>query len=100
MYLIAAETAANITEGAKFFNMLQYRRGLPDEEITEENLHDKILAEYAKEFIGEGQLFYAYKRLRNSVTPINQMAVTAPEKVYVLPLPVTNTYFKNDSYEK
>ena len=94
MYLIAAETAPEITEAAKLFNTLQYHRGLPDQEITADNLQNKILAEYAKEFIGEGQLFYAYKRLRNTVTPINQTAVTTPEKVYVLPLPVTNTYFK------
>ena len=94
MYLIAAETAPEITEAAKLFNTLQYHRGLPDQEITADNLQNKILAEYAKEFIGEGQLFYAYKRLRNSVTPIKQTAVATPEKVYVLPLPVTNTYFK------
>lgn len=94
MYLIAAETAPDIVEGAKFFNALQYHRGLPDKELTADNLQDEILAEYAKEFIGEGQLFYAYKRLKNTVTPINRTAVSTPEKVYVLPLPTTNTYFK------
>ncbi|MCI6618779.1 MAG: RagB/SusD family nutrient uptake outer membrane protein [Prevotella sp.] len=95
MYLIAAETAPSLTEANKYFNALQYHRGLPDEELTSDNLSGMILKEYAKEFIGEGQLFFAYKRLRSDVTPINQTAVTSPGKVYVLPLPVTNTYFQN-----
>lgn len=94
MYLIAAETAASIQDAAEYFNELQYHRGLPDEEITTDNLSTKILDEYAKEFIAEGQLFYAYKRLSHDVKPITKTALSDSEKVYVLPLPTENTYFK------
>lgn len=94
LYLIAAETAPNLSLTNEYFNTLQYHRGLPKVEITAENLQKTILAEYAKEFIGEGQLFYAYKRLNNKVKPILKSALSDPESVYVLPLPKENTFFK------
>lgn len=94
MYLIAAETAADIRDAAGYFNELQYHRGLPDDEITEDKLSAKLLDEYAKEFVAEGQLFYAYKRLNHKVKPITKTALSDAEAVYVLPLPADNTYFK------
>ncbi len=94
MYLIAAETAATLGDAAGYFNELQYHRGLPDADITAANLSTKILDEYAKEFVAEGQLFYAYKRLNNKVKPITKAALNDAEAVYILPLPADNTYFK------
>lgn len=93
MYLIAAETATDIATANRWFNTLQYHRGLADTELTADNLADKLLAEYAKEFLGEGQLFFAYKRLAPQKTPINNTSLTDCESVYVLPLPAENTYF-------
>lgn len=94
MYLIAAETAETIADANSYFNELQYHRGLPAVEITEENLTTTLLAEYAKEFVGEGQLFFAYKRLNNTVKPITKAVLDNSEATYVLPLPTNNTYFK------
>jgi hypothetical protein len=94
LYLIAAETAPTLDLTNQYFNTLQYHRGLPNEEVTAENLQKTILAEYAKEFIGEGQIFYAYKRLNNKVKPILQSAIPNPKSVYVIPLPKENTFFK------
>ena len=94
MYLIAAETAATLGDAAGYFNELQYHRGLPDADITAANLSTKILDEYAKEFVAEGQLFYAYKRLNNKVKPITKAALNDAEAIYILPLPADNTYFK------
>ena len=94
MYLIAAETAATLGDAAGYFNELQYHRGLPDADITAANLSTKVLDEYAKEFVAEGQLFYAYKRLNNKVKPITKAALNDAEAIYILPLPADNTYFK------
>lgn len=94
MYLIAAETAPTVNESAELFNTLQYHRGLPDAEVTQEMLPSLILQEYVKEFIGEGQTFYAYKRLSPEKTPVRNVAVSDPDSVYLLPLPKENSYFK------
>lgn len=95
MYLIATETASNPTDATYYFNQLQYHRGLPNDEITAENMQAKLLAEYAKECIAEGQTFFAYKRMGMSVAPITQKALSDPEAVYILPLPTENTNFTN-----
>lgn len=94
MYLIASEAAGTLEEADRYYNILQYHRGLPNETLTSENLQEKILQEYAKEFIGEGQLFYAYKRMAFNKKPITNTAINNPEAVYVLPLPKENSYFK------
>lgn len=93
MYLIATETAPTLVEANEFFYQLQYHRGLPETELTAENLQTTLLAEYAKEFLGEGQLFYAYKRMAIQKRPIFQTALSDYESVYILPLPTENTYF-------
>lgn len=95
MYLIASETASNLTDATYYFNQLQYHRGLPDDELTTENIQEKLLAEYAKEFIAEGQTFFAYKRMGMNVTPITGRTLSNPEAVYILPLPTENTNFTN-----
>lgn len=95
MYLIAAETASNLTDATYYFNQLQYHRGLPDDELTTENMQEKLLAEYAKEFIAEGQTFFAYKRMGVNVAPITGRTLPNAEAVYILPLPTENTNFTN-----
>jgi hypothetical protein len=94
MYLIAAETASDITTAGTQFNTLLYHRGLPNDNITTDNLKTKLLSEYAKEFIGEGQLFFTYKRLNNKVKPITMSPVSNSASIYILPLPAENSYFK------
>lgn len=93
MYLIAAETAPDATLAATWFNTLLYHRGLPDEEINSNNLKEKLRKEYAKEFLAEGQLFYACKRMNFDRRPILETALTDMQKAYVLPLPAENTDF-------
>lgn len=94
MYLIMAETSATTGEKETWLNQLLYHRGLPDESLEGVDFKARLLQEYAKEFIGEGQLFYAYKRLDSSKSPVTNSAVADPEAVYVLPLPSDNTYFQ------
>lgn len=93
MFLIATETAPTLGDANDYFYQLQYHRGLPETELTVENLQEMLLAEYAKEFLGEGQLFYAYKRMAIQKKPILKTALSDYESVYILPLPTENTYF-------
>lgn len=93
MYLIAAETAPNITLSAEWFNALLYHRGLPDEEITASNMKEKLRKEYAKEFLAEGQLFYACKRMNFDKRPIQETSLSNIQEAYTLPIPVENTDF-------
>ena len=63
-YLIAAEaaiTAVSPSEGLSILRQLQDTRkgGIYD---TTDGLKEEILLEYRRETLGEGQLFYAYKR--------------------------------------
>lgn len=93
MYLIAAETAPNIGLAAEWFNTLLYHRGLPDEELTASNLKEKLRKEYAKEFLSEGQLFYACKRMNYDKRPILETSLSDMQEAYTLPIPAENTDF-------
>lgn len=63
MYYIAAECEPNAADGLKWLDEVRSHRGLTGESFTgTENLSDELLAEYQKEFLGEGQLWYYYKR--------------------------------------
>lgn len=66
MYYIAAECAEDVTTALSYLNLVRVARGLSD--LTEINVPDEatlsaeIMKEYQKEFIGEGQMFFYYKR--------------------------------------
>ena len=54
--------------------------GIAFKELTKE-----IEKEWKKEFLGEGQMFYFYKRLGYTKLPNSSLLIN--EKVYVLPMP-------------
>lgn len=62
MYYIMAECAETPQDAAFWLNKVRDMRALSPVECTEQNLLDEIEKEYRKEFYGEGQLFYFYKR--------------------------------------
>lgn len=84
MYYIAAETAQSSQEASNYLNKLRQARNISNDLIglDEEMLRQEIYKEYKKEFFGEGQLFFYYKRLNAE----NAGAWTMPFK-YVLPMP-------------
>lgn len=79
MYYIVAE-CANSTERLDALKNVRLHRGLT-QDILLDNIDQEIYKEYQKEFTGEGQLFYFYKR-KNIVA---ESASTNYEPV--LPLP-------------
>lgn len=90
-YYIAAEILkdSNPAKAIELLNEVRNHRKLNDfplsESLTPDEIQTEIFKEYRKEFLGEGQLFYYYKRL--NFTQIDGAGVPAGDAVYVLPLP-------------
>ena len=73
-------------------------RGLESEK-KEELLQDYLTLEYRREFFGEGQLFFYYKRLNEERIPDavsdweNEVRMTKTE--YVVPLPESEIKYRD-----
>lgn len=92
VFLILAETAEeNGDDGFTYLNELRAARGLSAFPLNKEtsDLKEEIAREYQKEFIGEGQLFYYYKRKNlagyegNNLRQVKSLNYHS----YVLPIP-------------
>jgi len=96
MYLIAAETATVPADGIAFLNTLRFNRGLTNVAATAV-LATEITKEYRKEFMGEGQLFFYYKRINSATIPNGSAAsgnVTMTALQYIVPLPDAEINFQ------
>src|SRR5690606_2491802 len=72
MYYIAAECLLDLgvdrTKAVAMLNKVRNQRNIPAAldlnaaALTDQQIRDEITKEYLKEFVGEGQLFYYYKR--------------------------------------
>ncbi len=65
IYLIAAECTDNMEEALGYVNAIRDNRNCVDidgTQLTEEALLEYITQEFAREVIGEGQLYFYYKR--------------------------------------
>lgn len=98
-YYIAAEASkdSNPTYAIEQLNKVRSARNLADFALTDnlstDEIQDEIAKEYRKEFLGEGQMFYYYKRLNSP--NIDGAGITAGEHVYVLPMPEYEIEFGN-----
>ncbi len=99
VYYIAAEILKDTDPArtAELLNLARDARNLDDfpleDNLSAEVLDDEIRKEYRKEFLGEGQMFYYYKR-RNAAR-IEGAAIQAGPEVYVLPMPDNEIEFGN-----
>lgn len=90
VYLIAAETAPNPQQGMReYLNVLLPNRGI---NIVTDNLEQALEREYQREFFGEGQLFYYYKRKNKTTLPGNEMAMQSAN--YVVPIPDSEMQYR------
>lgn len=94
MYYILAESAyasADMEKALEYLNTVVTARGLRPlslEDIdTEAKFRRKLVGEYIKEYWGEGQIFFTYKRFNMDMDGVNSKHFTASDDVYVLPLP-------------
>lgn len=78
-------------EAILLLNKVRNARNIPSSQnlsndLTSEDVMKELEKEWRKDFIGDGQLFYYYKRLGVVSIP-NGPAVAYDDKVYVLPMP-------------
>ncbi|UNY98516.1 RagB/SusD family nutrient uptake outer membrane protein [Zhouia spongiae] len=98
MYYIAAETETDETLALQYLNTVRFNRGLVD--LTSEiNINTELEKEYQKEFFGEGQLFFYYKRrniprILNGSSSSSFSRITMDESKYVVPLPDSETKYQ------
>ena len=91
MYYIAAECTDDLGEASRLLNLVRKARGLEEKTFSGfPDVETYLTAEYRREFYGEGQLFYRYKRLNSPTIGegyLIQNISTKMEEVYVFPLP-------------
>jgi len=98
MYLILAECKAktNLLEGIQVINQMKTERrtSVLDETIDEATFTLELSREYEREFYGEGQLFFYYKRMNMPVL-IGADGSNLPmdDAKYTLPLPASEVQF-------
>ena len=94
VYLIAAEGAPTREEALGYINTVRAHRSCRNLEGDNFDLQEAITAEFAREVIGEGQLFYYYKRLAMEEMISGTAASGTYGMVlsnYVMPLPSSET---------
>lgn len=101
MYYIAAESKIGVdnNEAINLLNTVREHRNIDKLEKTVVNTDTKLLqevvAEYRKEFWGEGQMFYTYKRLFMNILSSKGL-INAKSSNFVLPLPKEEYEFGNN----
>ena len=98
LYLIAAEAEESLEKSLWYFNKFVTNRGIVafEDNITREELENEIYKEYKKEFVGEGKLFWFYKRKNfGKIGATDSYTVSDPNKVYTLPIPKSEYEFGN-----
>ena len=89
MYLIVMETSSDLTEVNSLYReyMIEHDVANMPEFASLADAHAWILNEYRREFYGEGQMFFTYKRM--GATSIKWLKTPADENTYIIPLPET-----------
>ncbi|MBQ9642117.1 MAG: RagB/SusD family nutrient uptake outer membrane protein [Bacteroidaceae bacterium] len=93
MYLIKSEVEyrqGNNDAAEATLNRLRVARNLPAITDFPTDFELALLHEYRREFLGEGQLFFFYKRLNRPAILYSDVEAVN-EKVYTFPLPITET---------
>jgi starch-binding outer membrane protein, SusD/RagB family len=96
MYFIAIETTTDRVEAQTLWAAFRTARNITVSTLPTDPLQVQaaLLTEYRKEFIAEGQAFYAYKRLNAPKTSILWVP-TAATPNYLFPMPKTESLATN-----
>jgi len=89
LYYILAETEPDAAIARSYLDSVYSHRGLPALAVNA-SVPAELLKEYGREFYGEGQLFFYYKRTNTPFIP-DAMTNTPRAPVYVVPLPLSET---------
>ncbi|MDR1274125.1 MAG: RagB/SusD family nutrient uptake outer membrane protein [Odoribacteraceae bacterium] len=94
LYYIAAESEPDLADGYAWLNEARARRGVPVQAVVSEaDLLTRLRLEYLREFTGEGQAFFLYKRLGSTIASAENGSGTSTVAVVVAdrvpPMPVS-----------
>ncbi|MDR0766267.1 MAG: RagB/SusD family nutrient uptake outer membrane protein [Odoribacteraceae bacterium] len=102
MYLIAAECTTSLQEADRWLNTLREKRACSTllSSASETERMTNVTAEFRREFLGEGQMFYFYKRQAAEVIPDAAQwqtgrTISMLPGQYVVPLPENETAQRN-----
>ena len=91
MYYIAAECTFdnNPQKAWDYFNTVRLNRGIGTalSDPLKETFLSELVKECRKEFYGEGQIFYMYKRLNRAIIGSSGLTYAPVNSIFVLPLP-------------
>ena len=97
MYYIAAECSFDQSPSTAlgYLNTVRAQRGIgnPLTDSTKTQFLTDLLKDARKEFFGEGQIFYMYKRLNTSIVGSSGIIIPPSDSIFVLPLPINETEF-------
>ncbi|WP_158800070.1 RagB/SusD family nutrient uptake outer membrane protein [Pedobacter sp. L105] len=101
MYYIAAEASfeSNPEMAMNYYNTVRLHRGIG---ATVTGLTDKqqlielLLIEARKEFYGESQILFMYKRLNHAVKVSSTQVIPASDNIFVFPLPIDEQAYRNN----
>ena len=95
IYLIGAESALKLNDISGAYSYLssfvdkRFSKTSIVETSTATELMEEIEKQYVREFLGEGQLFYCYKRWNlSSIPSYNGRSIEMTKAKYVWPIPV------------
>ena len=94
MYLIAMECSPLGEANSLYAEMCDARNAPAVTISSQEQLKELLIKEYNREFYGEGQAFYAYKRM--AAEKIYFTNEPGTKDAYVVPLPVQESVFANE----
>lgn len=100
MYLIKAEAQTSQAASAAVINELRRYRGTGDI-ATNNYKRSRLVYEYVRELIGEGQMFYYQKHSFSNMvyglsTSLTTQYTSAEDAIYVVPLPDSEANYRNE----
>ncbi|WP_140939398.1 RagB/SusD family nutrient uptake outer membrane protein [Sphingobacterium lumbrici] len=102
MYYIAAECEPDKVKGIEYLSTVRLNRNIAAlaPTLTDAQFKTEIQKEYVKEFFGEGQLFFYFKRNNVTSIPAGTVAIgntsMTPVK-YIVPIPQAEISNRNES---
>ena len=100
MYYIAAEANfdSNPNLATAYLDSVRIHRGiriLIPKTITKGDFIKELAKDARKEFYGESQIFYMYKRLNLDILTTSGLTYPASDKIFVFPVPLTELGYRN-----
>jgi starch-binding outer membrane protein, SusD/RagB family len=99
LYYIAAESTYDTdpAKALKYVDTVRFARGInqPLTAPDKNTFLDELLKDARKEWYGEGQIFYMYKRLNKNIIGQSGTIIPASNSIFVMPLPDDEIEFGN-----